>query len=150
MKHHLLSDPAITDGVVADTLKWRAHHSASGVEELLMYMLTLYTNEPRRQAVVQRWQRHLERAERTDWVAVVTDQQSGQEIARYKLKRHDTTDERHWADVCAESCGMEIDDSDGYIPNCSGDICVTVYRHPDDVGGVSCWSSECFYFKRED
>lgn len=148
MKQHLLSDPRLVDGVVADFKALR--DTGYAPQATLEGLYWRYDHQGPAQFIVKRWLRHLERAERTDWVVVITDVQSGQEMARYELKRHDTTDERHWADEYAESCDMEIDDSDGYIPNCSGDIHVTVYSHPDDIGGGLCWSSESFYFKPEE
>lgn len=70
-------------------------------------------------------------------------------------------DLRALADEVAASRDSEIDDSDGYIPNCCGDIRVEFLDHEPRVetdrdgcqrylGSVCIWSGESFYFKRED
>jgi hypothetical protein len=64
--------------------------------------------------------------------------------------------ERRFADEVARSYNCEIDESDGYILNCCGDLRVEFLDHePSIVGeryqGSTCiWSGESFYFKREE
>ncbi len=65
-------------------------------------------------------------------------------------------DERKFADEIARQYDRTIDDSDGYIPNCCGDLRVEFMEHvPNVIGerfqGATCiWSGESFYFSRED
>ena len=56
-------------------------------------------------------------------------------------------DERVFADQVADMFGVDIDDSNGYIPNCSGDI--RVEFRPDVDNSTHIWSGESFYFKSE-
>lgn len=65
-----------------------------------------------------------------------------------ELTDDEIMDERIYADMVADWYGAEIDDSDGYIPNCSGDIRVEFRNDPEN--DVSIYSGESFYFKRED
>lgn len=63
-------------------------------------------------------------------------------------------DERRFADQVARGLEMEIDDSDGHIPNCCGELRVEFTEHKPDVNGdryqgsTVIWSGESFYFKR--
>jgi hypothetical protein len=63
--------------------------------------------------------------------------------------------ERKFADEIAAQYDREIDESDGYIPNCSGDLRVEFMEHvpkivDDRFRGATCiWSGESFYFKTE-
>ena len=65
-------------------------------------------------------------------------------------------DERRFADEVAASLDREIDESDGYILSCSGDIRVEFIDHEPEIerdrylGSVSIWLGESFYFKREE
>jgi len=56
-------------------------------------------------------------------------------------------DARVFADQVADMFGVDIDDSDGYVPNCSGDIRVEFL--PDVDNPTHIWSGESFYFKAE-
>jgi hypothetical protein len=64
-------------------------------------------------------------------------------------------DARRFADEVARSRDMEIDESDGYILNCSGDLRVEFIEHEPNIvneryqGSVCIWSGESFYFKHE-
>ena len=70
-----------------------------------------------------------------------------------ELADDEIMDARRFADQVAESLEQEIDDSDGYIPNCCGHIRVEFMdRVPNVQGerfqGATCiWSGESFYFK---
>jgi hypothetical protein len=61
-------------------------------------------------------------------------------------------DEREFANQVAASLGTSIDESDGHIHNCCGDIRVEFTAHvPNVVGehyqGSTCiWSGESYYF----
>lgn len=63
--------------------------------------------------------------------------------------------ERAFADEIARQYDREIDDSPGYILNCSGDLRVEFTDHEPNVideryqGSVRIWSGESFYFKSE-
>ena len=65
-----------------------------------------------------------------------------------ELGQDEIMDERIYADMVADWYGVEIDDSDGYIPNCCGDIRVEFKRDPEN--SVAIFSGESFYFKQED
>ncbi len=72
-----------------------------------------------------------------------------------ELADDEIMDERKFADEIAAQYDQEIDDSDGYIMNCSGDLRVEFLNGPPNVideryqGSVCIWSGESFYFKRE-
>lgn len=73
-----------------------------------------------------------------------------------KLSDDETMSEERFADEIARSIGLEIDASDGYIPNCCGDLRVEFMEHEPRViderfqGATCIWSGESFYFKREE
>jgi hypothetical protein len=62
-----------------------------------------------------------------------------------RMGPNEIMDARKFADMIAAEYDREIDDSDGYIPNCSGDIRVEFRPRRND--GVVIWSGESFYFK---
>ncbi len=64
-----------------------------------------------------------------------------------ELSDDEVMDERRFADEIADMFGVGIDDSDGYIPNCSGDI--RVEFRPDKNNPCHIWSGESFYFKAQ-
>ncbi len=80
------------------------------------------------------------------WV-VVYDPSSGEVYLERELADDEIMDERTFADQVADSFGVSIDESDGYIPNCSGDI--RVEFRPDKDNPTHIWSGESFYFKSE-
>lgn len=80
------------------------------------------------------------------WV-VAYEPSTDEEFLRRELLDDEIMDERKFADDVAEAFDLEIDDSDGSIPNCCGDIRVEFRRDPDNE--VLIWSGESFYFKRE-
>lgn len=71
-------------------------------------------------------------------------------------------DERKFADEVAASYDREIEEPDGHIFNCMGDIRVEFIDHEPKIerdthndcdrylGSTVIWSGESFYFKRED
>ena len=65
-----------------------------------------------------------------------------------RLSPTEIMDESKFANQYAASVDREIDKSDGFVPNCSGDIRVE-FRNQRDKGTVI-WSGESFYFKRDD
>lgn len=79
---------------------------------------------------------------------VVFNPSSDEIYVSRELQDNEIMDERIYADMVADSFGVEIDDSDGYIPNCSGDIRVEFRRDPDNH--VVIYSGESFFFKQED
>ena len=79
---------------------------------------------------------------------VVYSPQTNEVFLSRELADDEIMDERVFADMVADCYGVEIDDSDGYIPNCSGDIRVEFRNDPDD--DVIIFSGESFYFKDED
>lgn len=70
-------------------------------------------------------------------------------------------DERTFADQVASMLDREIDESDGYIPDCCGDIRVEFLDGAPAIerderndcdryqGSVCIWSGESYYFKRD-
>ena len=79
---------------------------------------------------------------------VVYSPQTNEVYLSRELTDDEIMDERVFADMVADCYGVEIDDSDGYIPNCSGDIRVEFRRDPEN--SVAIFSGESFYFKHED
>ena len=65
-----------------------------------------------------------------------------------KLSDDKIMNERFFAEHVADMLGVKIDESEGYIPNCSGDIRVEFRRDPEN--SVLIYSGKSFYFKRED
>ncbi len=63
--------------------------------------------------------------------------------------------ERTFADQVAATYDQTIAESDGYIPNCSGDLRVEFMDHEPKIvnerfqGATRIWSGESFYFERE-
>lgn len=63
--------------------------------------------------------------------------------------------ERRFADEVAGNLGLDIDESNGHIPNCCGDIRVEFIDHEPSMdgeryqGSVCIWSGESYYFERE-
>lgn len=64
-----------------------------------------------------------------------------------ELDDDEIMDERKFADEVADMFCCDIDESDGWIPNCSGDI--RVEFRPDPANPTHIWSGESFYFKAE-
>ena len=79
---------------------------------------------------------------------VVFNPESNEVYLSRELTDDEIMDERIYADMVADWYDMEIDDSDGYIPNCSGDIRVEFRRDPEN--SIAIFSGESFYFKDED
>ena len=79
---------------------------------------------------------------------VVFNPESNEVYLSRELTDDEIMDERIYADMVADWYGVEIDDSDGYIPNCCGDIRVEFKRDPEN--SVAIFSGESFYFKQED
>lgn len=81
---------------------------------------------------------------------------SGCVLLDRELADDEIMDERVFADQIAKDRDSEIDDSDGYIPNCCGDIRVEFIDHEPNIvderyqGSVCIWSGESYYFKRGD
>lgn len=79
---------------------------------------------------------------------VVYEPENGDNIVlQRRMGPNEKMDARKFADKVAAGMDLEIDDSDGSIPNCSGDIRVE-FRPRRDVGW-HIWSGQSFYFKRD-
>lgn len=69
-----------------------------------------------------------------------------------ELADDELMDEREFANQVASSLGTSIDESDGNIPNCCGDIRVEFTDHVPNVvderyqGSTCIWSGESYYF----
>lgn len=78
---------------------------------------------------------------------IVYSPNSGDVYMSREMYDDEVMDCRKFAYEVADDWGLDIDDSDGYIPNCSGDI--RVEFRPDIDNPVHIWNGESFYFKRE-
>jgi hypothetical protein len=76
----------------------------------------------------------------------ITENRSGETLLLRRLGPHEIMDARRFADRVAEDYCTEIDDSDGIIPDGSGDINVE-FRQTKKPSG-SCWTSTDFFFAR--
>lgn len=78
--------------------------------------------------------------------ALITDDRSGEELARYALADADLLD----CDLYAERYASEIDYSlaqpDGYIITGCADFTVTLQEDP---GSVICWNSKSYFLEVE-
>lgn len=72
--------------------------------------------------------------------------EEGDVLLRRPLTEDEPLDARHWAQWVANEQERDLDDSDGHIPNCAGDIRVEFRRDPDNP--VVIFSGESFYFRR--
>lgn len=72
---------------------------------------------------------------------------TGDTFLERELAGDEVMDARTFADEVADQYGTEIDDSDGFIPNCSGDIRVEFREDPTNP--LHIWSGESFYLKAE-
>ena len=80
------------------------------------------------------------------WV-VVYNPSTDEVYLERELADNEIMDARKFADQVADSFGVSIDESDGYIPNFSGDI--RVEFRPDKDNPTHIWSGESFYFEQE-
>lgn len=78
---------------------------------------------------------------------VVYNPETNERIYCRRLGPNEKMDERRFAELVADMYESEIDNSDGHIPNCSGDIRVEFRRQRDN--GTVIWSGESYYFKRD-
>jgi len=79
---------------------------------------------------------------------VIYEPSSGEVVYQRALGDEELMDERKFADEYAASIDMQIDESDGYIPNCCGDIRVEFRQDPENA--VIIWSGQSFYFKESE
>ncbi len=80
---------------------------------------------------------------------VVYEPENGDNVLfQRRMGPNEKMDARKFADQIAEQFEAEIDESDGHIPNCSGDIRVEFRPRRDVAWHI--WSGQSFYFKRED
>ena len=73
--------------------------------------------------------------------AIITDDSSGEELARYALQDADILDCDIYAEKYADAIGFSIDESGGIVPNGLGDFTVTLQ---DEPGYVVCWNSQSY------
>lgn len=78
--------------------------------------------------------------------AIVTDDRSGEELARYELADTDIVDCGLYAERYANESGFSVDSSDGYVPDGCADFTVTMTEEP---GAVRCWSSRSYFIAQE-
>lgn len=80
---------------------------------------------------------------------IVYDPESNIEYLKRRMGPNEKLDARKFADkVAAEWFESEVEEPNGYIPNCSGDIRVEFRPRRDNE--LHIWSGQSFYFKRED
>lgn len=82
------------------------------------------------------------------WVVVYEPGGEGTVHLQRLLEANEEMDEEKFAWEIADDYEREIDEQDGYIPNCCGDIRVEFRRDPDN--GTVIFSGRSFYFKREE
>ena len=63
-----------------------------------------------------------------------------------RMGPHEIMDPRKFADAIASEYDQEIDDSDGHIPSCSGDLRVEFRPRKNDAFHI--WCGQSYYFKR--
>lgn len=80
--------------------------------------------------------------------AVITDDRSGEELARYELADADLLDCDVYAERYADESGFALDKSEGYVFNGCADFTVTL-REPGRPA-VVCWSSQSYFIAHED
>jgi hypothetical protein len=78
---------------------------------------------------------------------VVIDPSSGEVFMQRELSDDEILDCDVYANEYADQCGMDIDWSDGYIPNCCGDFRVELREDPEN--SVHIWNGQSYYFKGE-
>jgi hypothetical protein len=78
---------------------------------------------------------------------VIYNPETNETLLSRRMGPHEIMDARRFADQIASDYETEIDDSDGHIPNCSGDIRVEFRPRRDN--GTHIWSGESFYFKTD-
>jgi hypothetical protein len=78
---------------------------------------------------------------------VVYNPQTNETIYQRRMGPYEVMDARKFADKVADMFDAEIDESNGFIPNCSGDFRVEFRPYRDNAFHI--WSGESFYFKRE-
>ncbi len=79
---------------------------------------------------------------------VIYEPENGDAIVmQRRMGPYEIMDARKFAESVALQWDMELDDSPGYIPNCSGDIRVEFRPRRDVAWHI--WSGESFYFKRD-
>jgi hypothetical protein len=78
---------------------------------------------------------------------VVYNPQTSETLYQRRMGPYEKLDERKFADLVAEMYDAEIDEADGTIPNCCGDIRVEFRPRRDIEWHI--WSGESFYFKRD-
>jgi hypothetical protein len=78
---------------------------------------------------------------------VVYNPTTDETIYSRRMGPNEIMDERKFADLVADMYDAEIDESDGYIPNCSGDIRVEFRPYKNNAWHI--WSGQSFYFKAE-
>ena len=96
------------------------------------------------------------------WVIVYCNEGMSQgDVYMHRLLRgDDIIDAKIYANEVAESLDLEIDDSDGYIPNCSGDMRVEFWferpkletREDHSMPSIKhypahIWTGQSFYFR---
>ena len=92
------------------------------------------------------------------WVVVYVNEgmDQGHVYLSRELADDEIMDERRFADEVARTYDQTIDTSDGYIPNCCGDLRVEFLDYEPRIererylGSVRIWSGESFYFARSE
>ena len=83
----------------------------------------------------------------TPYFAIITHDREGDEVQwQHTLGDDDVLDCDVYAKMYADEIGIDLDLSDGYVPNGCADFTVTLTDQP---GGVICWSLKSYFFKGE-
>jgi hypothetical protein len=78
---------------------------------------------------------------------VVYSPETNETVYQRRMGPNEVLDARKFADLVAREYDTEIDESDGYVPSCCGDIRVEFRPRRDNA--LHIWSGESFYFKRD-
>ena len=78
--------------------------------------------------------------------AIITDDTTGDELARYVLADADLLDCDLYADRYANESGFSLDTSEGHVFTGCADFTVTLQEEP---GAVCCWTSQSYYIAAE-
>lgn len=78
---------------------------------------------------------------------VVYSPETNETIYVRRMGPYEKMDERKFANLVADMYDAEIDEPNGHIPNCSGDIRVEFRPYRDKEWHI--WSGQSYYFKRD-
>lgn len=78
---------------------------------------------------------------------VVYNPETNETLYQRRMGPYENLDLDRFAEMVADWSECTLDDADGYIPNCSGDIRVEFRPHRDNSTVI--WSGKSYYFTPE-